>query len=127
MDGFLRDLLEHVVWEDHGLTRDVDPFLSALPPATRAMARSHLDEIAAELREHDLAYQLAAAHRVGSALTDGEAGGVQGEHHGPLRPGHYPSGVRRRQTSGAEAKPDGDVRSFKVPRASCVSPCRCWW
>ncbi|MGK3994394.1 hypothetical protein [Sorangium sp. So ce1024] len=68
VNGVLRDLLELAVWEDHGLIRGVEGFLSALPEEHADLAVRELAAIIAELRRERLDYELERALRLRRAV-----------------------------------------------------------
>lgn len=64
----LVDLIELAIWEDYGLVRHVEPFLTTLPERHADAAMRCLGRIIAELRRETLDYQLKRAMRLRTAL-----------------------------------------------------------
>lgn len=67
-EGLLRDLLELVSWEDYGLFRGVEGFLSTLPEPLADLALRELSAFLGELRREGFEYTLRSARSLRRAL-----------------------------------------------------------
>ena len=71
----LEDLTELALWEDFGLIRKTEVFLSTLPERHADTAVRHLARLIAELRREELEYQLHKATRLRRAVLAGQSTG----------------------------------------------------
>lgn len=81
-DVVLRDMLELFVWEDYGLSEEIEPFLRSLGADRAEAAVRELDRVVTELRRHELNYQVECACRaratvLASLTTMRESEGVE--------------------------------------------------